>query len=160
MVLTVTLDTREYIFAATSGVMLNEDSRKRGLSIRVLGNNRRGIENDIDGAVGEFVAAKALNKFWHGPGSYKAHDIEPNIEVRTVPYNGGRQRLKIKKDDPDDSPFVLVLGTQDSLIWKIPGWILGKHGKIIGDWEDPTGNGADPAYFVDQGCLNSILTLR
>lgn len=110
-------------------------------------------DDDINGALGEYVASVALGIEMNLPGGVGEPDLKGGIEVRTIMSDD--RRLLLKPKDKDDSPFVLVLGTDNHLVWRIPGYLHGRDGKKA-VFKDPL----RPIYLVDQQYLNPILELK
>jgi hypothetical protein len=108
-------------------------------------------DEDINGAIGEYIASIALEKEWNLPGGVGQPDLVGGIEVRTI--TSSDRSLLIKFKDKEDRPFVLVVGTGNHLVWRVTGWIYGRDGK------KPEYN-AGPYYLVDQAQLNPILDLK
>lgn len=150
-ILEVTIEQGDYDLAALKGF-------KRHLQAVVNGNTRRDgtkatWDDDINGALGEYIASLGLEREWNYPGGVGQPDLVGGIEVRTIMSND--RRLLVKSKDKDDSPFVLVVGTRSHLVWKITGYIYGNEAKKT-VFQDPTG----PYYLVDQAFLHPILRLR
>lgn len=151
-ILEVTFDTQEqYSWGARAGfyrhmdALINKNTRADG--------TKTTWDEDINGAVGEYVASLGLEKEWNLPGGVGESDLVGGIEVRTVMSDD--RRLLIKPKDKDDSPFVLVVGTDNHLVWRITGYIYGREGKKA-IFKDPL----RPIYLVDQQYLNPILELK
>lgn len=112
-----------------------------------------GYDIHVLGAVGEFVVARALGRFWAGPGALRAADVgmgAGGLQVRTS--HRPDARLIVHPGDPNDDVFVLVTGT--ALAYTISGWLLGRDAKQRAYWTDPAGG--RPAYFVPRAALRSI----
>ena len=150
-ILEVTITQEDYNLAALKGF-------KRHLSARI-NNNIRGDgtkatwDDDINGALGEYIASLGLGKEWNYPGGVGQPDLVGGIEVRTVMSDD--RRLLIKPKDKDDSPYVLVIGTDNHLVWRITGYLHARDGKKA-TFKDPL----RPIYLVDQAYLNPILELK
>lgn len=94
-------------------------------------------------ACGELALAKALGLYWRGAlGEFTVPGIGP-IKVRTTDSPGGS--LVLHKTDPDEQPFVLVVGQNAS--FRIVGWIYGREGKNERFWR--TEDVQSPAYLVN-----------
>lgn len=107
-------------------------------------------QDNIDGTLGEWVVAKALDRFW--PGGAPELDTEGDIgdlQVRATARRDGC--LIIHRGDLDDAPFVLVVGTPPT--FDLPGWIKGRDGKRKEWWRKDVRN---PAYFVPQSALRPL----
>lgn len=150
-ILEVTLEQHRYNAAAAQGLI-------RHVRAQALGHTRADgtkttWDEDINGALGEYIASLALDKEWNLPGGVGQSDLIGGIEVRTI--MSGDRKLLIKPKDKDDSPFVLVIGTDNHLIWRVAGYLHGRDGKKA-LFKDPY----RPIYLVDQAYLNPILELR
>lgn len=115
------------------------------------------LELHLIGARCEAAFAKYM-RLPHVKGERKDHDVG-RYQVR------GRTRtsydLILHKSDPDDDPFVLVIGPTVWLahgwLFDIYGWIYGREGKQPQWWGDPAGG--RPAFFVPKHVLRPIETL-
>jgi len=149
----VLLTKQEVFMAAMCGVMRNFGSMFRGLKAN------HGYSGDywgihIEGAAGEFAAAKALGVFWSPTvNSYKSADIAPNIQVRT--RSKSDYDLIIREDDNPDHAYVLVVGQSPE--FEVIGWIWGRDGKRP-EWIKTYG-GRPPAWFVPQDKLRPLSEL-
>jgi hypothetical protein len=149
--LEVVLEQEEYDWAARMGfarhreALINKNVRADG--------TKTTWDEDINGAIGEYVASVGLEKEWNIPGGVGQPDLVGGIEVRTVMSED--RKLLIKPKDKDDSPFVLVIGTDKHLVWRMPGWLRGGDGKKA-TFKDRL----LPIYLVDQQYLNPILELK
>jgi hypothetical protein len=110
----------------------------------------RGWQLDIQGAIAECVAARALNLYWAGGRSLEG-DIGPYQVRSTVRPNG---RLVVNPDDPPDAVFILVVGIPPC--FRVPGWILGGDAQQDRYW---TPGAQSPAYFVPQTALHPLTEL-
>lgn len=117
-------------------------------------NYRTGWTAHIEGACGELVVAKALNRHWSGNiGDLEADDVGP-YQVRTTTYIGPNAKTRIHKGDADHKRFVGVSGRMPN--YEILGWIVARDGKREEWWDDPTHENR-PAYFVPRTALNPNL---
>jgi|SRR5689334_7447963 len=151
-ILEVTIDRQEdFNWAAQVGFFRHINAR--------INKNTRGDgttttwDDDINGALGEYVAHLGLGVEWNIPGGVGEPDLVGGIEVRTIMSDD--RRLLIKPKDKDDSPYVLVIGTDNHLVWRITGYLHGRDGKkaLFKDH-------LRPIYLVDQAYLNTIRELR
>lgn len=103
----------------------------------------------ILGATGELVVAKALGIYWSATvDTYKTKsDLPGGLEVRARSRDD--YDLIVRANDPDDVPFVLVVG--EDLTFRVPGWIWGREAKQE-KWLKTYAN-RTPAYFVPQSAL-------
>jgi hypothetical protein len=133
-VIQVTLTKDIYRWAKFAGDIRQEWAVKNNV------DNKRGAtrKSDIDevGAIGECVAAIALDVNWMGPGRFKDYDIGGRFQVRTTRHSSGR--LRIDPEDKNEDIFIAVNGCSDPYTWYVTGWLLGKEGK-------------DPEYLTDFG---------
>ena len=154
----VTLREIELLLGEYAGKLRTLDSRDRRLQGRAgIDNIAEGPERDRVGAIGEYVASIATHRPWTAFTDYKAPDLDGWIEVRTRSKSNGE--LKVKSDDPDDMPVVLVTGTDDRLVWLVQGWMWARDAKDPSWYDDPTNSGKQKEYFVPQRLLHSITTL-
>lgn len=107
----------------------------------------RGWELDVQGALAEMAAAKVLDLYWAG-GWPPAGDVA-RVQVRSTVLPDGR--LVVNQDDPDDVPFVLVVGVPPVL--RLPGWMSGREAKAARWWQADV---ACPAFFVPQAALHPM----
>ena len=128
----------------------------------LLGNlpNRHGFDGDgwgvhIEGAAGEMAYAKFRNKYWScSVGTFQSGGDVGEVQVRTRSKQD--YDLIVRKDDPDDAFFVLVIGQSPS--FRICGWMKGGDAKQ--DKWLQTHGGREPAYFVPQADLESFAHTR
>lgn len=151
----VTLTWSEVMQAAQVGVMRRvtdlRDKRKGAYGISPEANV---WDIDVESSCGEMAAAKALNVFWSGAhGQLRARDIGGRYEVRT--RTKATYDLILHPDDPDDAPFVLVLGRCPT--YDVAGWIHARDGKQACYWKDPAGG--RPAFFVPRSALKPLADL-
>ena len=98
----------------------------------------------IEGAAGEYAAAKALGIHW--PGHVDAFDQVPDLapqpwDVRTAAPG---RRLIVHPEDPDDRLSILVLGSMPD--YQVVGYMRNRDAKDRRWWDDPAGG--RPAYFI------------
>ena len=104
--------------------------------------------NHIEGAMGEFVISKVLDKHWAGKGEPGECDVS-NVDVRTRSEHSFD--LMLHPEDDGSRAFWLVTGFNGQYI--VHGWIYGRDGKQECYWKDKANNGRD-AYFVPKSQLN------
>lgn len=104
----------------------------------------------IEGGIGEYVVAKALNIHWTGKGVMRGDDVG-EYQVRTTPYENGC--LLLHPRDEDEKVFILVTGKAPE--YEVKGWIRGADGKKQEFWKD----GNRPCYFVPQSELKAMADL-
>jgi hypothetical protein len=140
----VRFTTREWRLAALSGVdrriMDQEADRAEKYGAPVEG----GWSRDIDGIIGEWALAKALDVYFPGadPALYGKGDIG-RWQVRTTWWRRGC--LILHDDDKDDAPYVLVILSPFRAV--IFGWMMGAEGKQPRYWRSKVDR---PAYFIEQ----------
>lgn len=148
----VSLDRYELEQAAMVGVRRRVESIHRKLKGTLQMEN--GWQHDVEGAIAERIVAKALGMYWNGGVcTWKAPDIDPNIQVRSS--RNPDSALIVRENDADDEAFVLVTGSAPNYV--IRGWSYGRDAKKEEWVKNPYGKG--PAYFMDQKYLNPIETL-
>jgi len=153
MVVQVEISELEYKWASYAGILRNEDSIQKGRR-HAYGLTNYTDENVV-GAVGEFIASLVIGVPWRGPGTFQGEDLVGGYQVRASKRLNAD--LTIRPKDPNDAIYILVVG--GPLKWQVPGWILGKDGKQKEFWDDPTYSGRPSAYFVPQLALKSIKDL-
>jgi hypothetical protein len=145
----VELDIAEQLHAASVGVRRNIQSIRRG-ALPKWGQGGAALwGSHIEGAAGELAVAKATNTYWNGAlGDYDADDVG-GLQIRTTPHPNGC--LILHPSDPDDRPFILVIGTMP--FFRLAGWMMGRDGKDPKWWRA----GIDrPAFFVPQADLRPM----
>lgn len=142
--------------AANVGVTRRVVSLKNGLKSKLADMEPNFWAYEIEGAVAELVVAKTLDRYWDGSvNRFKSDgDIGKMIQVRHTREH--HHRLIVRPDDADDKPFVLVTGC--NLVYRVPGWILGRDAKRA-EWREAPVN-RPPAYFVKTTDLKPISELN
>lgn len=144
----IRLTPAEYVHAAHAGFMRQASNTCRGRA-DAYGYSGIGYDIHIQGAIAEFVVAKAMRLFWTGLSAIGASDVA-GLQVRSsINHN---YRLIVHPADPDTAPFVFITGS--GLEYVIRGWLYGADAKQEQYWEE-TVKGR-PAYFVPQSELRSI----
>lgn len=146
----VSITENEREWASYAGILRHQEatqSRRRRRDETIAS-----IDDNIIGAIGEFVVSIAINVSWRGPGSFRADDLVGGYQVRTTLNPKGR--LIIHKKDQDDLPFFFAQGTKDPLVWHVHGWIWGREGKQKIFWDNPGNN--LPSFYVDRTFLHPI----
>jgi len=147
----VTLSWREVRLAAFAAVDRRIMHLYRGTSDHHGRPSRdRGWEIDIQGVLGEFAVAKLFDTYWSGGMAKVDTDGDvARLQVRasTLPHAG----LIVYKDDPDEVPFVLVVGVPPRFV--IPGWVIGADAKQDRYWRSDL---HDPAFVVPQAALRPV----
>lgn len=110
-------------------------------------------ETDINGALCELAAAKALKLFWSDTSRLDKNDGDfAGLQVRGTTHKDGR--LIVYRDDYDNQIYLLVI--QDGATFVLRGWILGADAKRDRYWN---ASARIPAYFVPQDALNDMSQL-
>ena len=137
------LDLYEIRVAAQVGLQRQlEDIHRNKKSYS--GENKEGAwSRHIEGALSECALAKALNVYWN-KRSYPLPDVG-DVDCRCTPYQAGH--LQIKRNDPDDRKFYLLIGINGK--YRIAGWIWGQDGKKQEYWGSK-GEARDACYWVPQ----------
>jgi hypothetical protein len=148
----VELTLEETINAGTVGLL------RQAENLSVNRANKHKASKDawnlhINGAIAEFVFAKAMGLDWSGAHDFKGRDVGKEWEVRSTAYQKGK--LILHKDDSDDAKFALVIWT-GGFTWNIAGWIRGESGKLPEYWCDPQ-SANRWCYMVPQSVLTPIL---
>lgn len=107
------------------------------------------LQEEIVGACGEMVFAKATGRYWsHSVNTFHhVADVGLRFEVRASDREDGC--LIVRDNDADDRIYVAVFGEPPNLI--IAGCILGRDAKRAEWVRDPHGH--RPAWFVPQRYL-------
>ena len=100
----------------------------------------------IEGALSECALAKVMNVYWN-KRSFPHPDVG-DVDCRSTPYHTGH--LQIKKNDPEDRKFYLLIGINGK--YRIAGWIWGKDAKKQQYW-GTKGDARDPCYWIPQSDL-------
>ena len=113
------------------------------------------LDSHVMGAQGERAFTKWLGDPWKCSldGFGGAADVR-GVQVRTVPKTSGR--LKVRKDDKDRTPVVLVVAHPPRFL--LAGWIFASKAREIGVVDDP-GDRGRPAHFVSASQLRPIAEL-
>lgn len=157
----ITLTPDEIRFADSIAEKRNTENRKVGRKDgKVLKNS---IDIDKQGARSELAVSKAMNLKWDGAflsdelwqvWRNTGHDVQ-NLEVRSTRHKTGR--LLLHPGDSDESPFILVIASEDPT-FELIGWYFGKDGKKDEWWAD-VGYGR-PCYFVPRTEMRAIDSLK
>jgi hypothetical protein len=109
------------------------------------------LRNTIDGLLAEVAVSRAFGCPWT-PGGVEISkgDVDDTLEVRHTKYQNGH--LLIYSGDPDEAPFILVVGSYPK--FRLAGWIQGAEGKQKGEWK----GSVTPCYWVSQADLRAIPT--
>jgi hypothetical protein len=116
------------------------------------------LKINIDGAIGEYAAAKYLGLAKHLYTEYKpvpnSVDLPPNIDVKT-PCAHNRRLVIFLNDDPQK---IFLLATYEGEEIQLHGWSYGY--RVMKDCfiEDPIGRGA--RYYVPKSALFPVDALR
>lgn len=148
----VTLSESEIALASAAAKARFSNSRAMHLNQKIGDKGNEHGQNDLIGAKGEAAFAKFLNGPSSPPLTVNTFKSIPDVgkyEVRT--RSKPLYDLFVRKDDPDNRPFVLVLSHLDPT-FIIVGWILGKDAKQP-LWLKNHG-GFQPAYFVPRSALH------
>ena len=116
--------------------------------------DRNGPEKDIRGARCEFAASVYLNLYWRPTiGNIGSKDVGGIVEVRSTVLVDGRLIIK-PKDCETDVPFLLVYESAVGSYWMC-GWAMSQAAR-----HTPLRYHGDPAHYLDQDTLRSVLELR
>lgn len=152
---TIQLTSQEMLEAAGVGIQRMVQDLANGAQSKWGDSGKQLWQNHIEGALGEKSVAKYFGLPWDGNlGNYRAPDAGW-LQVRTT-WNL-EYRLTLHPEDKDIDTFVLVTGIYGKYVLK--GWLLGKDGKNLAYWSDPT-HGGRYAYFVPNTALRSVYELR
>jgi hypothetical protein len=142
--ISVTLSSAEIISAATVGALRFAESVSSGRrDSHGFDKSKSGLSLHIEGACGEVAFAKCRGLYWGATvNSFKAADLERNIQVRT--RSSHDYDLIVRSDDADTDVFVLVTGVCPNYL--VRGWMYGKDAKK--DEFSKDYGGRPSAYFV------------
>jgi hypothetical protein len=158
----VRLTPSELLIGAQVAVMRRIKSISRG-GTEKHGLNRDPWDANINGALGEIAAAKALGRYWDasvdvfGRADLPANELFglDGIQIRTM--GKGYFDLLVRPSDTDSDVFILVTSEQ-SPVFLVHGWTTGAEAKQQ-RWLDAKG-GRVAAYFVPQSHLKPICDLK
>ena len=111
--------------------------------------------NAIEGALGEFAVAKALNQYPTGMESHWAIDVGTGIEVRT--RKNPDHQLFLKPSDKPGFVYVLVCGSFGS--YHIKGWIHSDEVFMRSEWHHDNSGKTSKCFWVPDSALNPISDL-
>lgn len=155
----VELTAAEMVAGANVGVARRMVSIFNKLNTKKHDRKRGEWENDIVGALCELSASQYFNLGWTGAVIGNAvPDVGGLLETRAVWSEG--DRLIIRDDDKPkkDMPFLKVYANGRK--FQMCGWLFGHEAMIEGAKTDPTGEGREPEWFVDNDKLHSMKSLR
>lgn len=149
----VTLTPGEARLAASVGV------ERRIQSILAGDKQRHGTTEtwtlNIDGALGELAAAKALGIYWPATVNtyHRVSDLGDGVEVRTASRDD--YGLIIRDGDPDGK-YVLVTGAIP--VYYVHGWA--DRSEVKPEHCKDFGNGRPPVFVIPQAELHDLSGLR
>jgi len=142
----------------------NAENRAAGQADGLVAkHNKSSVDADVEGALGEYAVATALQLDWDGAfKSYEAwqqwrtdgHDVS-GLEVRTTTYPNGR--LIVQPSNKNDVPYILVVVARDYSHAVIKGWRWGRDVKNADHWQS---HWPRPTFAMPQSLLYPIDTLR
>jgi hypothetical protein len=146
----------EMTFAAVVGAIRQIQALRDGLPDRHGCSGENGWTHHIEGALGEYVVAKALGITWTGHAGvfHDVADVGIDVEVRTRSRHD--YDLIVREQDRPDRFYVLVTGRAPS--FRIRGFIYGGEAKEP-KWIKTYGN-RPPAFFVPADCLEAFEHLK
>lgn len=145
-----TLSRAEIMQAAVVGVMRQVQNLRDSREPAHGAGSGSDWQLHIEGALGEFALAKAINAFPGGAHEFRGTDVGGKWQVRTAGKH--HYSLILHEADSDDDVFVLLTGRNGEYV--VRGWIRGVDGKRSEYWKDPVGG--RPAYFVPQSALRPL----
>jgi len=149
----ITLTSYEVGSGVRVGGLRHYQSVLRGIPDKSQSGPEGGWSYDIEGALGEIAAAKALNLYWSGSvNSFGACDLS-GIQVRT--RSKAYYDLIVRPNDTENCIWVLVTGAAGT--YDVAGWLRGSEAKQQQWFKTP--NDRQPAYFIPQSALQPIQTL-
>jgi hypothetical protein len=126
-------------------------------------DGQQGWEQNVQGAIGELVTAKYLDRYWSGAGtSWRDDDDVGGVEVRYNSWTKDDAWLIVYPHPRDHAaaPFVLVTRGATDLDFVIRGWAPGRDCQQDRYWRPVSATIRAAAYFVPQSDLRSIDTLQ
>ena len=162
----VRLDFSEYKHAAQAGFDRHCLSLNRSGSEGLQGD---GWKSDIEGAVGEYVAHKALGVHWVPVHKYYPEAVKPKLRFVTKTVDGWHKRLLIPRNTDDLTNYVLVVGettvkrAEGPPVWRyLDFWVLGwmNGGEAKREFELDTVSLIRPAYAIDKEFLRPLSDLK
>lgn len=149
----ITLTSYEVGAGVRVGGLRHYQSVLRGIPDKSESGNAGGWSYDIEGALGEIAAAKALNLYWSGSvNSFGECDLG-GIQIRT--RSKAYYDLLVRPRDDENCIWVLVTGSAGT--YDVVGWINGTEAKQEQWLKTP--NDREPAYFIPKSALKPIETL-
>ena len=149
--------THSEMFAAAVGGIMRRMTALKGHYAAPHGDPKDSLwDIDIEGCAAELLVAKALNRYWWGSAVDSFKQVPGDVgrgQVRHTRFPNGR--LVLHDSDPDDVPFVLVVGEYPHQ--RIAGWMVGKDGKRPEYWDTHVDR---PCYMVPQSELQPIALLE
>lgn len=132
----VRLEWYEILQGAHVGVMRKVECIRQGKKDAHGAHYERDWTVDIEGAIAEVAAAKALGMFYSGSiNTWKQPDLGRNIQVRYCRRNNGHDpHMVIRPSDKDDEIFVLVSAAEKPEEYIVHGWIQAKEAKAHDEW--------------------------
>lgn len=123
-----------------------------------------GFGRHVEGAIGEYAAAKALGKCWSpavGILDTNTGDLS-GVHVKATTRTDGS--LIVRPHDPPELPYVLAilrLTDRDGMFVTLPGWIQGSDARDDRYWRDrdPRRGVHRAAWFVPQSDLRPLSEL-
>lgn len=149
----ITLSIPEYHHAVQTAVlrMVVSSASKMNHASTYERSWLRRLEEEVVGAAGEIAVAKSVGAFHIGSVNtfHRVPDVLGNLEVRATSREDGC--LIVRDNDPDDRPYVLVVGEAPNL--RIAGYCWGADAKRDEFLRNPHGHRL--AWFVPQSSLLS-----
>lgn len=155
----LTLKRSELLHCTMCGAMRQIDNLFQRRSDRYGADRENGWQTHIEGAIGEYVAAKHLGLFWEGMsvlGDLTADDVRCHVQVRFGGYPEASLILHPAPGDDPDKIFVLVTGGE-GMTFTIRGWLRAKQGQCHEYWRERPHNRS--AFFVPQETIEDAATL-
>jgi len=154
----IELSWEEIQYAANIGAARFVESRKLGLEggqrFATAGYSDWSV--DIDGAIAELAAAKALDSYWAGSvRSFRGPDLSGGmINIRSTRQKNGSLIIRPQ----DHGVFMLVINQMPS--FHLPGFIRTEDVKINYKLSNPGNRDNGEAYFVPQRDLFPLSLLK
>ncbi len=155
MKITVELDEHDLAIADRGATARSDDVIRHNRVDRVPSLSKHTIpERSRIGSRGEAAFAKGLQvKEWLPlVNTFQSLGDVGNAEVRTRTESW--HDLQIRKTDPPDRPYVLVIAEPDFKRFHILGWIVGHEAMTHDEWFKDVGGYNKPCYWVPQDKLS------
>ena len=145
----IELEDHELRLAVSVGCERQIQNIYRARTNQYGNDDSRCWQDHIEGAIGEYVVAKCLGRFWNGAlGKMRAKDVG-ELQVRATRHVNGK--LLVHDEDDRNDAFVLVRGA--GKVFDIAGWLYGADAQCKDFWDTTI---RYPCYAVESKYLTPI----